>query len=131
MSLNLSLNRIAAREAYLKRLRSRPVVTVVEVPRCHAGTELSALLSRFGISSDEKGCKCKSRAAAMDRNGCDWCEANIDQIVGWLRESAAERGLPFVDMAGKLLVRRAIQNARRKEAARAQEKVRAEGPAAS
>ena len=49
--------------------------------------------------------------------GCDWCQANIDEIVGWLRESAAERGLPFVDAAGRLLVRRAIANARRKEAA--------------
>ena len=65
----------------------------------------------------------------MDANGCDWCEANIEEIVGWLRESAAERGLPFVDIAGRVLVRRAIHNARRKEQARGQEASQAEGPA--
>ena len=64
----------------------------------------------------------------MDANGCGWCEANIEEIVGWLRESAAERGLPFVDMAGRMLVRRAIANARRKEQARAQASAQAEGP---
>jgi hypothetical protein len=42
-----------------------------------------------------------------------WCEANVDTIVGWLREQAEARGLPFLDIAGRLLVRRAIANARR------------------
>ena len=50
--------------------------------------------------------------------GCDWCEANLDEIVGWLREEATRRGLPFLDAAGRVRVRRAIGNAR-KEAARA------------
>ena len=83
------------------------------------GTELHSLLGRFGLNASGD-CKCTSRAALMDANGCDWCEANIEEIVGWLRESAAERGLPFVDAAGRLLVRRAIANARRKEADRAE-----------
>jgi hypothetical protein len=37
-----------------------------------------------------------------------WCEANIGVIVGWLREEAERRKLPFVDLAGELLVKRAI-----------------------
>ncbi len=49
----------------------------------------------------------------MDARGCEWCEANIDTIVGWLREEAEKRGLPFLDVVGRLLVRRAIRNARR------------------
>jgi hypothetical protein len=49
----------------------------------------------------------------MDEMGCDWVEQNIEECVGYLRESAADRGLPFLDVAGRLLVRRAIQNARR------------------
>jgi hypothetical protein len=57
----------------------------------------------------------------MDANGCDWCEANIEEIVGWLRESAAQRGLPFLDVAARLLVKRAIHNARKAEAKRASE----------
>lgn len=83
------------------------------------GTELHSLLGRFGLTTSGD-CKCNSRAAYMDQQGCDWCEANLDEIVGWLRESAAERGLPFLDAAGRLLVRRAISNARRKEAAKNQ-----------
>lgn len=92
------------------------------------GTELHAMLGRFGLTASGD-CKCNSRASLMDTNGCDWCESNIDEIVGWLRESAAERGLPFLDAAGRMLVRRAIANARRKEQARAQEASQAEGPA--
>jgi hypothetical protein len=49
----------------------------------------------------------------MDRQGIEWCEGNIDTIVGWLREQAEARGLPFLDVAGRLLVRRAIANARK------------------
>lgn len=88
----------------------------VSVQGLGAGTELKRLLSAFGIG-ELQGCACADRARLMDINGADWCEANIDEIVGWLRESAAERGLPFIDAVGRLLVRRAIANARRKEAA--------------
>jgi hypothetical protein len=57
----------------------------------------------------------------MDAKGCDWCESpeGMAEIMGFLREAAEERGLPFVDMAARLLVRRAIANARKAEAARA------------
>jgi hypothetical protein len=37
----------------------------------------------------------------------------IEQAVGWLREEAQKRGLPFLDAAGRLLIKRAISNARR------------------
>jgi hypothetical protein len=57
----------------------------------------------------------------MEAEQPGWCEANIEEIVGWLRESAEERGLPFVDIAARLLVRRAIANARKAEARRARE----------
>lgn len=84
-----------------------------------AGSELKSLLAVAGITSGPD-CKCNARATYMDRQGIDWCERNIEEIVGWLRETASERGLPFVDMAGRVLVRRAIANARRKESAYAQ-----------
>jgi len=76
------------------------------------GTELKKLLAVVGITATPD-CSCNARAAEMDRQGCDWCEANIDTIVGWLREQAEARGLPFLDVAGRMLVRRAIRNARR------------------
>ena len=99
------------------------------------GTELKALLAgwpfRIVATAD---CKCTTRAAYMDAKGCDWCESpeGMAEILGFLREAAEERGLPFVDMAGRMLVRRAIHNARKAEAARAKEasQAAAKGPAA-
>jgi hypothetical protein len=49
----------------------------------------------------------------MNAMGNDWCEENIDTIVGWLAEEAASRGLPFFNGVGRLLVKRAISNARK------------------
>ena len=76
------------------------------------GTELKKLLKKVGITATPD-CSCNARARLMDERGIDWCEQNIDEIVGWLREEASKRGLPFVDMAGRMLVKRAIKNARK------------------
>jgi hypothetical protein len=76
------------------------------------GTELKKLLATVGITATPN-CSCNARAAEMDRQGSEWCESHLDTIVGWLREEAEKRGLPFLDVAGRLLVRRAIRNARR------------------
>jgi len=99
------------------------------------GTELKALLAGwpfFIVSTPD--CKCNQRARYMDEKGCDWCagEEGMAEIMGFLREAAEERGLPFLDVAGRMLVRRAIANARKAEAARAKEasQAAAEGPAA-
>jgi hypothetical protein len=81
-------------------------------PSAGPGTELKKLLKLVGITASPT-CSCNTRARTMDTNGVEWCEANIDTIVGWLREEATKRKLPFVDMAGRLLVRRAIRNARK------------------
>lgn len=78
------------------------------------GTELKALLKTIGITATPN-CSCNARARKMDERGCDWCEENVDEIVGWLREEATKRKLPFLDVAGKILVRKAIKNARRKQ----------------
>lgn len=94
-------------------------------PAAGPGTELKKLLARVGITATPT-CSCNARARTMDANGCEWCEANIGQIVGWLREEATKRGLPFVDMAGRVLVKRAISNARTAEARRAQEAAQGE-----
>lgn len=79
------------------------------------GSELKKLLSRVGITATP-ACLCNARAAIMDEREAEepgWCAANIDMVVGWLREEATRRGLPFIDAVGRLLVRRAIANARR------------------
>jgi hypothetical protein len=51
----------------------------------------------------------------MDLWGCDEASKpeRIDEVVAVMRSEAEARGLPFIDIAGRLLVRRAIANARR------------------
>ena len=80
------------------------------------GTHLKLLLLFFGIKAGN--CKCNTRARYLNSVGADWCEQNIETIVEWLKEEAAARGLPFISTVGRMIVRRAISNAR-KEAQRA------------
>lgn len=79
------------------------------------GTELSAILAGwpFYIQSTPT-CPCKRHAEVMDAWGCDQCEARIEEIVGWLRQEAVGRGLPFSELVARSLVRRAISRARKK-----------------
>jgi hypothetical protein len=115
--------------AYPRHPKSAPAATP------HGpGTELSKLLKRFGIEPTPT-CACPAKAAQMDAWGCDECSKpeRIEEVVAVMREEAKARGLPFVDMAGRMLVRRAIHNARKAEAKRASEEASqaaAEGPAA-
>ena len=84
-------------------------------PATHGpGTELSKLLKRFGIEPTPT-CSCRAKAAEMDAWGPDEASKpeRIDEVVAVMRAEAEARGLPFLDIAGRLLVRRAIQNARR------------------
>lgn len=82
------------------------------------GTELKVLLKYIGIVATPN-CSCNARAAEMDRREAEtpgWCAENIETILDWLKEQADARGLPFIRMGAKVLVRRAISNARKKAA---------------
>lgn len=79
------------------------------------GTELKALLGKIGIRSTPT-CSCNANARQMDAWGADQCESREDEIVGWLRDQAAARKLPFADFAARQLIRLAIRRARRKAA---------------
>jgi hypothetical protein len=57
----------------------------------------------------------------MDEMGVEWCEQNIDEIVGWLKEEAQKRRLPFLAFPTKILVQRAINMAKRVQEAKAAE----------
>jgi hypothetical protein len=78
------------------------------------GSELSKLLKRLGIEP-KPTCTCRAKAAQMDAWGPDECSRpeRIDEVVAVMRAEAEARGLPFLDVAGRMLVRRAIRNARR------------------
>ena len=84
------------------------------IPTSGPGTELSRLLKRLGISPTPT-CQCRAKQQQMDLWGCDECERpeRIAEVVAVMRSEAEARGLPFIDAAGRLLVKRAIANARR------------------
>lgn len=94
-----------------KYLRSLYPKTLEEHPN-HPGTILSKMIKSVGIQMTDS-CSCKRHALEMNEKGNDWCEQNIDTIVGWLRDEAKRRGLPFMDALGKLLVGRAIKKSRK------------------
>jgi len=73
------------------------------------GTELKKLLAWWGFAPCGT---CQAQANEMDRMGCDWCSQNEGTIIGWLREEAGRRKIPFVELAAKMVVRRAIHTAR-------------------
>jgi hypothetical protein len=51
----------------------------------------------------------------MDREGPEWCRQNIETILDWLEEAAGDRRLPFSRRGARVLVRRAIALAERRE----------------
>jgi hypothetical protein len=77
------------------------------------GAELTKIIAWIGLTP-APGCKCKKRARYMDKMGCDWCEQNMSQIIGWLQEehTRTKSLLPFVSFAAEKLVRLAIRRAR-------------------
>lgn len=76
------------------------------------GTILSGMLSSLGIKSTPN-CSCRRRAIHMNKMGPDWCEENLGTILGWLREEATRRKLPFVEMVAKMILKKAISKSRR------------------
>jgi hypothetical protein len=90
---------------------------MVPVPAARGpGTEMKKLLAGWPLYIESTdNCPCNRHAAQMDAWGADECERRMDEIVGWLRAEAASRGLPFLDIAGRVLVRRAIGQARRQD----------------
>lgn len=76
------------------------------------GTILSGMISSLGIKSTAN-CSCRRHAIEMNENGPDWCEANIDTILSWLKTESENRRLPFVEAIARMMVKRAISKSRR------------------
>ena len=101
-------------ESYPSVDRTAHFYKPVENTQEGAGSELKKLLSKVGITSSPN-CKCNMYAAWMNHRGTDWCTRNIDEIVSWLGEEAKNRGLPFVKMLAKQVIKLAIKLAIKKE----------------
>ena len=76
------------------------------------GSILSKMLNKIGIKSTPN-CACKRHAINMNINGPDWCEQNVDTIVGWLKTEAQNRNLPFLELPAKILVLKAVSKSRK------------------
>lgn len=104
------------------KLRGVAIGTMV-IRKCTAGvqagpgTALAGMLSKLGYTASAS-CGCKSRMRKMDAMGPAWCEANLDMIVGWLREAAEKQKLMFVEIAARMLVKRAIKHAKKQSSTR-------------
>lgn len=120
------------READTQSATAIPAATTIIAnhrERCLAGSELKTLLSWFGQRTTS-GCRCQERVGIMNAKGCDWCEQNIETIVGWLAEEAEKRKLlgfslasvPGFDITAEALVKKAIANAREKTATHSRRK---------
>ncbi len=84
------------------------------VPTNGAGMELKNLIAKFGLKPGFN-CKCGQHIREMDQKGVEWCEQNISTITEWLREEAQRAHLPFTATGARLLIRKAISNARKKQ----------------
>jgi len=72
------------------------------------GTELKKLIS-WVIPKSDNCDTCQDHIQIMNRWGPETCKKNIDIIVGWLRESARIRGLPFFKTIALYLINKAIK----------------------
>jgi hypothetical protein len=82
---------------------------------CGPGCQLKRSLAWWGIK-DDGSCGCSDYAAMLDAWGPDECWRRIEDIVEHLRTAAAEKGLPFIATAARILVARAIEAARKEVA---------------
>ena len=87
------------------------------VQQCLPGAELKKLLARIGITSTPN-CSCNRVAREMDAWGPDECgkPERMAEILAAMRENAEKRKLPWIETLARLLVRRAISNARKASA---------------
>jgi len=88
-----------------------------EAPAEGPGTELKKLLSMLGFDS-KPNCKCNARANMMNTKEAEepgWCENHLEEIVGWLKEEAQNRKLPFIESIARFMIKRAIRNAKNKQ----------------
>lgn len=80
---------------------------------CGPGCQLKRLLAKAGLKG-APGCQCEARAAIMDDWGPGECSKpeRMSEILGWLKEEADRRELPFIEIAARTTVKLAIRFAR-------------------
>lgn len=97
-----------------QHLNGSTKVLIKQLEQKRPGTELKKLLSKLGLKP-AANCKCNQHIHEMNYKGIKWCEQNIDTIVDWLHEEADRAKLPFIEFGARIIVKRAIVNAKRKK----------------
>lgn len=95
-------------QSYLQSLFPKTLESDPDGP----GTILSNMIATMGIKTTPT-CSCKRHAIEMNEKGNEWCEANMQTILGWLRQESEKRKLPFIETVAKMIVLRAIKTSRR------------------
>lgn len=76
------------------------------------GSILASMFGAIGIKSSPT-CSCRRHALEMNERGIEWCEANIDTILGWLKEECEKRKIPWVETVARLVVNKAISKSKK------------------
>ena len=79
-----------------------------------AGFELKNLLKSVGIKIEEDSFIDK-KFTDINNLGVEWCELNTKIILYWLEIEAKQRKIPFIRIVGKMLLSKAIKNAKGKK----------------
>lgn len=88
------------------------ILTPENCPPAGVGARVHRFLARLGFQI-EAGCNCQDMICDMNREGPDWCEANLEKIVNQMKHEARRRGmLLFSKPLARLIVRRAIARER-------------------
>lgn len=85
-------------------------MTLEENPK-GPGSILSNMISAIGIKSTPN-CACRRHAIEMNEKGPEWCEQNMDKILGWLKEESEKRKMPFIETVARIMVKRAISKSK-------------------
>jgi hypothetical protein len=93
------------------KLRSLFPPTLEEDPN-GPGTILSQTIKSIGITMTPN-CKCMYHAIMMNKNGVDWCQQNLETILGWIKEECENRKIPFVKPIVSIIVNQAINKSRK------------------
>lgn len=74
------------------------------------GTNLQEVLKFL----HSKPCEtCDAHAKEMNERGVEWCDSNFETILGWMRESAKEKKFFYFEPGARIILRSAIQKARK------------------
>jgi len=82
---------------------------LISLPTILVGSALKLILAGYGFTPGPT-CPCTKRAQEMDDKGLDWCQNNVDLIVSWMKESAAEISL-FNSILAKFAARSIVLQA--------------------